>query len=224
MITPKDTFYLDLLGQYTHTTRPQAAPLDLASHLPGRITHLRAIAFGLRSVRLDLRHVIRQLDYYESDDMNGYDADTLCVSLTTATVMLEGLLDGLIFCELDPQIKPSRKMNFQKTKFGAIDLRSHQDRILELKSYSNSNRVTYADFWTIADFWKHYLPYQPRPVLFEKGGCDIQVNLGDGVSGPIVKGLIVPVYNATCDIVENLSRRYGVEDLGTVERIKTAIG
>ena len=219
-----DPYFERLVTEYSHRfDEPQASPLDLASHLPGRAAHLRSIAFGLRSVRLDISYVLRQLEYFGSEDMRSYDEDTLCVGLTRATVILEGLLDALVFCQLDAGVEPTRRMSFKTTWLGAADIREHQERIIALRSHAESNRVSYADFWTIADFWKHYIPYHPRSVVFDKPGVvDIQVHLGSGLSGPVVRGLIVPVYNHACSIVEILGCRYGVEDEAQVERVMLA--
>jgi hypothetical protein len=53
----------------------------------------------------------------------------------------------------------------------------------------------YTDFWQLANFWKHYYPHQPSVIMFPKGFLDIQVNLGQGLSGPVVRDIIVPAYS-----------------------------
>ena len=128
-----------------------ARPLELATCLPGRVMHLRSLAQGLRFARNQIMHVIHALAIFD-DSEPSYDCDTVSVDLTSATMFLRGVLDGLIFCELPPDIMPVLSMNFQTQAFYARDLQAIQDRIREYKSFDPQNKETYANFWTIANF------------------------------------------------------------------------
>ena len=182
----------------------QANPVDLSRYMPGKALHVKAIADGLRHIRLDIRYTVHALQYYFSGSAHAYDQHTVSRSLASATVLLEGLLDGLVICSLPEDVPATRGMSFQKTKLVWQDgLRDIQERVLSLNSHSSRNKATYADFWTIADFWKHYLPCIPLPVEFPDGRLDFQVELGrGGKSGPILKDLIFPTFHAACDMLE----------------------
>ena len=193
--------------RYTALLNTQAKPLELAACLPGRVMHLRSLAQGLRFARNGIMHVMYSLAVFDDSDPS-YDCVTVSADLTSATMFLQGVLDGRIFCELPPDIMPARSMNFQTQAFHARYLQAIQDRIREYKSFDPQKRETYTNFWTIANFWKHCMKYQPRPEYFSRFGYyDFKVELGSGASGPVMRDLIIPVFNGACDIVENMSRR-----------------
>lgn len=193
--------------------RTQVNPVELAAALPGRRLHLKSIVTGLRYLRSDFQYVIHAVLYYGSGDYQAYDDDTVSRKLTSSTVLLEGLLDGLIICSLDEGSSPTPGMSFKRTAFDNQELQSIQEQVKDLKSYSESSASTYADFWTIADFWKHYLPCLPRPTEFERLGVyDFQVHLGSNLSGPLLHDLVVPTFNHACSIVKILGRQLGTPD------------
>lgn len=210
--------YSHILRLFLHE-RQQVNPVELSQHLPSQKLHLKSIATGLQHIRLDIMYAIHALTYYFSNDDRAYNPHTVARVLTSATVQLEGLLDGLIICSLPVGTPATRKMNFRTTQFSDPQLQTIQERVKDLKSFSKTNRSTYADFWTIADFWKHYLPCLPLPKEFEERRLDFQIELGTGLSGPILHDLIIPVFNGACDIVEFMSNRLFVEDIETIERI-----
>ena len=194
--------------------------VELARNLPDKKDHLRSIAVGLAEIHASLRYCIRCLECFESQDLRLYDLDAMAEKMTTATVRLEGLLDAIVICEHPSDISLKSSINFFRTDLTARDIRRNQDSIRELRSFSTTNRDTYVDLWGVADFWKHYLPWTPRPVQFDGGYYDIQINLADGHSGPLLHDLIVPAFNGACRIVVNMSRRLGIEDLCALEEIK----
>ena len=210
--------YCHILRLFLHE-RQQVNPVELSQHLPGQKLHLKSIATGLQYIRLDIMYAIHALTYYFSDDAPAYDQHTVARVLTSATVHLEGLLDGLVICSLPAGIPATRNMNFRTTQFSDLQLQMIQERVKGLKSFSKTNPTIYADFGTIAEFWKHYLPCLPLPKEFEERGLDFQIDLGTGLSGPILRDLIIPVFNDACDIVEFMSHHLVIEDIGTIHRI-----
>ncbi len=186
---------------------PQAKPVTLAVGIPGKRLHIKSIATGLRHLRPDFQYVITALSYWSSRDYQSYDGDTAARKLTSATVLLAGLLDALIICSLEEGVSPRTNMSFRNTSFENHDLKVIQEQVKALRSPVESDDAVYANFWTVADFWKHYLPCLPYPCCFERRGItDYQVHLGSGRSGPLLADLIVPTFNHACSMIEVVGR------------------
>lgn len=191
----------------------QAKPVDLAKALPGKKLHLKTIAAGLRDIKEDVYYSMHALQYFFSGDKHCYYQETVSKKLTSSTVLLEGLLDALVICALPDDTQPSHRMNFRvNDAFDNPRLRSIQDRLKNLKSFSETNNSSYADLWTIADFWKHYLPCLPLPKEFPNRQIDFQIELGLGKSGPILHDLIIPAFNNACDMVNIIGQDLGMEE------------
>jgi len=191
--------YNKILNFYFHDNI-QAKPVQLSHHVPSRILHIRALCSGLFHVKRNLIYVLDALLRFDDIEWALYE-DKVAHELTSGTILLAGILDGLIMCYLfNSPTLIQRSTSFCTTDFQRPDLRKIQQRIQDLKSFSNSAR--HANFWTISDFWKHYYPYLPRPSIFALQGVrDFAINIGDGnLTGPILFDLIVPVYNGACDI------------------------
>lgn len=199
--------YLHICSLYT---LPQARAVDLSHHLPGKRLHLKSIAFGLRRIRENLIFSIQSLTYYFSDDRAVFNHDTVSYLLTSSTILLQGLLDGMIICALEQDSIPDRAMSFQKTPFADQRLLAIQNTIKSLQSSHNNNTLCYADFWTVANFWKHYLPCTPQPVEIDNI-LDFEVDLGSGKSGPLIHDLIAPTFNNGCKIVEIIGVQLGMD-------------
>ena len=112
-------------------------------------------------------------------------------------------------------------MNFRANDaFEHPRLCSIRDQVKNLKSVCESNSNSYADLWTIADFWKRYLPCEPLPKEFANRRIDFQIELGLGKSGPILHDLIIPAFNYACDMVAIIGQDLGLEkDDWFVQRI-----
>ena len=82
-----------------------------------------------------------------------------------------------------------------------------QDSMKAYKSSSRPEIGAFADFWALADFWKHYYPFLPLPEAFSKQRVrDFKVGLGLGeYSGPVLHDLIIPVYNGAIGIAERFA-------------------
>lgn len=199
---------------------PQAHPRELARHVPSHALHLRAINNAFKCARNDILYVRHALAA-EEDDTWAFVMDTVAACLSGATLRLAGGLDALVILEnshADPSFIPASSMTFCRTSFKNVAMQSIQEQMKALKSPTdeqirdcrNTQVVAYADFWTLADFWKHCFPYQPKPSVSEQQGLrDFVVNLHGGDSGPIMHDLIYPVFNAAVDIVHKLARVIG---------------
>jgi len=190
--------YTDIFNLYLR----QAKPVDLAEALPGKKQHLKSIAHGLKTIRRDISYAMTALADYFLDEERYYSQDCVSQKLTSATVLLEGLLDALVICALPDDTPPHQNMNFRyKDAFYDARLGDIQNHVKGLQTFSESNRTSYADLWTLADFWKHYLPCVPLPKEFPVSRVDFQIELGLGKSGPILHDVILPAFNYACDMV-----------------------
>ena len=190
----------------------QAKPCDLATHMPGNAhLHLRALNNALGWARSDILFVRYALATVEDDEWPAWE-DTVAARLSSATLRLGGVLDGLLVLanmHADPSFEPTRYTSFCSAPFPRQDLVHIKDELMNLKSMDSPESPEYADFWTIANFWKHYFPYQPRPSDFVVPGTrdtvrDIQVQLGRCKSGPIMRDLIYPVFQGSVRLVHAL--------------------
>lgn len=192
-----------------------------AKSFQGKRLHLKSIADGLRRLQPDYKYAIHALAYWNSHDHQYYHGETVS-KLTSATVLLAGLLDALVICSLDEGVTPQpSNMSFKNTPFENPALSIIQEQVKALRSPppSESKVTVYADFWTIADFWRHYLPCLPYPYRF-KEDTDFQLNLGSVCSGPLLRDLIVPTFNHACSLVELLGRHLDVpEEEWSVSRL-----
>ena len=183
---------------------PQAKPSDLALKIPSPRLHFRSLANALGHIRSNLAFVMHALQRWEDHEWPTVE-DTVARELSSATMFLGGVLDGMVILEAGLSgAQPAASMSFERTTFGDARLRTAQDAAKALKSSGQDGQPMYADFWTLANFWKHYFPYQPRPSVFERfGGVkDISVALGDGSnSGPVMRDLLVPTFNHACSMM-----------------------
>jgi hypothetical protein len=122
-------------------------------------------------------------------------------------------------------------------------LQREQDVIKNLRSpesppadsidlYESQNM--YVDFFSVTNFWKHYMPLPPQPMFFEQqrvfdfrldfGGAGVTIDNKSKVrlastgsqtnnehSGPILHDLIIPVYNSAQKMLHILAERAGHE-------------
>ena len=212
--------YNKILNFYFDDT--QAKPVQLS--LPSRILHIRALCSGLFHVKKNLICVLDSLQRFDDSEWGLYE-DKVAHELTAGTIILAGILDGLIMCYLFHN-SPERSTSFSTTAFQRPDLQKIQQSINDLKSMSTSGSPSgspssesrcagsrAANFWTISDFWKHYYPYLPRPSTFTVHRVrDFALNIGDGhLTGPILLDLIVPAFNGACDIALAIAAEEGLE-------------
>jgi hypothetical protein len=197
----------------------QAAPFELALKLPGKAMHMRALCEGLKSVRSCLSYVKNRLDDRGVTSPWKYVQDTVARELTMASMFLGGILDGCVIAELPHNQAPTRYMSFFNTQFRDNQLRTIQEKVIALRSSDKEDQEIYVNLSTVINFWKHYLPYQPLPTEFTRGRryplCDFQLVLsgdGEALSGPILHDLLIPAFNAACNIVNCMLQMYDVVD------------
>lgn len=206
-------------------------PSEMAQQLPGKQLHVRALCNGLNNVRLSLSYVKNML---ENRDTPWYLVqDTVARELTIASMFLGGILDGCIIVANLTDSQGEKKQNiqywsFKNTPFHDKTLRQSQERINALRSHLKSDQAVTASFWSVVNFWKHYLPYQPLPSEFTRQGSvsstihDFKLELGsDSQSGPVVHDLLIPAFNEACVITSTLLDLYSVPEPDThrVEQI-----
>lgn len=194
---------------------PQARPEEMALKLPGKPMHIRALCGGLRSVRNSLLNVKNLLEDWGEEWE--HVQDTVAQDLTTAAMFLGGILDGCLIADLPSDQPVSKNLSFSRTAFTSPDLREIQTEINALRSGETPSQATHASIWSVINFWKHYLPYQPLPIQFTAGRRnpirDFQLPLsgnGDAKSGPVVHDLLIPAFNAACAITKALLIKYNV--------------
>ena len=100
-------------------------------------------------------------------------------------------------------------------------LRNTQENMKGLKSFEENHCSQYADFWTVADFWKYYFPCQSLPKRFTRINIrDFDIQLGNNNSGPVLHDLIVPIFNGAATIVRRLGHMQGIDtELRNIEHI-----
>lgn len=187
--------------------RPQARACDMALQIPSKRLHFRSLANALSNVRSNLLYVADALQRWDDTEWPLVE-DTIARELSVGTMTLGGVMDGLVILELPVLTPPTTAMSFERTPFTDAGLRALQDSAKQLRSALSTSQSTYADFWSLVNFWKHYFPYQPRPSVFERSGNirDLKVALGGGdFSGPIVRDLLVPTFNFACAMMRSLS-------------------
>ena len=207
-VSSKNAAFQTKMNEVFNLYLRKARPVDLAEALPGKKQHLKSIAHGLKAIRKDISYAIMALSDYFWDEERYYSQDCVSQKLSSATVLLEGLLDALVICALPDDTRPKQNMNFRcKNAFYDPRLGEIQNSVKALQTFSTSNRVSYADLWTLADFWKHYLPCMPLPKEFPVSRVDFQIELGLGKSGPILHDIILPSFNYACDMVAIIGQR-----------------
>jgi len=185
----------------------QVRACDMALNIPSKRLHFRSLANALLNVRSSLMYVMDALQRWDDNEWPSVE-DTFARELSAGTMALGGVMDGLVILELPELTAPKTAMSFERTPFTDVVLRVLQEAAKQLRSALSTSQATYADFWSLVNFWKHYFPYQPRPSVFERSGNvrDLKVALGSGdFSGPIVRDLIVPTFNLVCTMMRTLS-------------------
>jgi hypothetical protein len=195
--------------------RVQARPADMTVAFPGHKMHVRSINNAMRAIHIDLAYVKDALSRWEGEEWVMV-ADSVSTKLSRATVMLQGQLDAMAMCAND---RPGANVTFNKTVFEDDEMAQIQVRLKRLESRAIVGQSVWADFSTVANFWKHYIPYQPLPVAFESGVVDFQAVIGkDEIgneikTGPLLQDLIFPTYAGARLLLERLAQLYGVGEM-----------
>lgn len=134
-----DNNYKKILTNYF--VYEQAKPSDLQLHNPSRKLHIRSLCSGLFHVRQHIEYVLQGLERWlqglerwNDEEWCMYE-DKIAHELTTGTIILAGLLDGLIVCALSSSsVQSNRKTSFYNTNFHRPDLETLQSKIKNYKS------------------------------------------------------------------------------------------
>jgi hypothetical protein len=164
-------------------------------------------------------YVKNMLDDRGSSCRWDYVQDTVACELSKASMFLGGILDGCIIAECQGS-------SFFDTHFKDAELRYIQEKVINLYSKEREDQEVYANLSTLINFWKNYLPYKPLPIEFDVGQkltlCDLQIVLsGDGaLSGPIMHDILIPTFNAACNITTRMLILYNVDGSNSPKEIE----
>ena len=174
--------------------------------IPSKRLHFRSLANALSNVQSSLMYVMDSLQRWDDNEWYLVE-DTVARELFTITMTLGGVMDGLVILELPTLAPPpATDMSFERTPFIDDGLRTLQDSAKQLRSAFSTSQAKSADFRSLVNFWKYYLPYKPLPSVFERGVRDFKLALGGGdFSGPIMYDLILPTYNKVCAMMHMFS-------------------
>jgi len=174
-------------------------------------THFQSLVAAFQRVRDGLACTLRILDDFEGD-WPFYDPKQAIEKLMTSSILLEGLLDGLIIL-MRPDATPPT--SFCTTDVLDSDMASIQQEMRDVRS-RHPDCALYLDFWTAVDYWKHYYPHTALPTKISgQKTADYIIRFGRGdhdTSGPIMKGLIVPTFNATRQLLLHVKAELGATD------------
>ena len=205
-----------LIGAFARVhARPVDMPVDMTVAFPGHKMHVRSINNAMRAIHVDLAYVKDALSRWEGGEW-AMVVDSVSTKLSRATVMLQGQLDAMAMCAND---RPGPNITFNKTVFEDDAMAHVQVRLKGLESRGTDGQRVWADFWTVANFWKHYIPYQPLPISFESGVVDFQAVIGrdergnEVKTGPLLRDLIFPTYDGARTLLGRLTQLYGVNEV-----------
>lgn len=193
----------------------QVTPCELATiGIHSRQLHLKALINSFDQVYDGLvwtKHLLVLYSFPFNDDMKPTHHDEFAKYLTTSVILLEGLLDGLMILDKG---RPSRNVTFQNSRFKTSPvLLLIQQQMLELKSVGEGSEI-YTDFWSIANFWKHYFPYMMLPTSKDARLIhDVYVPLSEVItSGPLMYDIFVPMYNCTRALLLEMCKHLKVNE------------
>jgi hypothetical protein len=167
--------------------------------LSGRLTeehHLKSLIVGLRHAQSGILYVLDALTRWEDCEWALVES-TVARELSTAMNFLTGVVEGLLI--LDRQVRASGLITRgESTSDRASEI---QRELRGLRSSAESGERVELDFWTLADFWRHYFPCAPKPSQFRGAMRDLQIQISDdAMSGPLLRNLIIPAFNSAYQI------------------------
>lgn len=178
-------------------------------------THFQSLLAAFQRVRDGLTSTLRVLEQ-DIGDWPFFDPKLAIEKLMTSSILLEGLLDGLcilvqeLHSDSDELAVPA---SFCTTDFPYPEMASIQQEMRNVRS-NHPDGLLYVNFWTMVEYWKHYYPHTMLPSRI--GRCKdycIKLGLGDqDTSGPIMKDIILPTFNATRQLLLLLKAKLGTDD------------
>lgn len=219
---------------------PQVAPEVLAQSITGDALHLRSLDAALRRAKCLLGFVAVHLQTDQEWSVEWQE--TLGFHLSAACTMIAGALDGMaILASMrSDNLTNLGTITFSNMAFSSLYAAREQTTLLELRSprlppqhskTTHNSQDVYVDFFSVTNFWKHYMPLPPLPKFFEKervfdfqlefGGIGVTIKkltvtacaCGTGTtnehSGPVLHDLLIPAYDCACNILHSLAAERG---------------
>lgn len=182
------------------------------------------LMLSLKSVRSSLMNIKHALQDPDTISDSHVARDLSATALTMAEI-----LDGLLIADLNPSSCPSSpipspsnsRLKFQYTPFEHAHLRAIQLVVNGMRSTQQPGAAIYANFWTVTEFWSHFVPHTPMAFRSEKETFfDFSLELGGGFqSGPVVHDILIPVFNSACKIAAFMNMQ-GCSTIGFIDTIK----
>lgn len=195
-----------------HFFHSQATTQQLAEHLAGPVTHIKALVKVLSCAHSCIRHVVLLLDDFADEPVEGGVLEGLQRDLLTAVLFLGSFFDGLRIMEVARDGDSTSRVNFRITPFKNPRLDMLRTAVNELRSPARptdalapvcATQTAFVDFWTLLNFWKHYSPFASHPKADARGMYDIYIPLGGTErSGPVVRQIIVPAFELAVRLAE----------------------
>jgi hypothetical protein len=220
---------------------PQVTPEVLAERIPGETLHVRSMDAALRRGKTMIGSVLVSLQ--DSAELSIDMQESFGYHLSAGCIMIAGALDGMAILDARTRnFSNLSKITFTKSIFLSETVTEKQKLIKSLRSppqpptesaHLYASQDMYVDFFSVMNFWKHFMPLPPAPTFFarervfdfqlEFGGAGITIDSNNRVrtnsegtptacerSGPIIRDLLIPTYDAACDILHALAKERGL--------------
>jgi hypothetical protein len=245
MFSVSSTYDRDLIRAFF---TPQVPPEVLSQRIPGEPAHLRSLDAALNRSKVMLAMVSVSLQ--DAEELSPDLQETYGFHLSAGCMMLAGALDGMAMLVARSTAQQTQietdlsKVTFRRATFSSAEAIKKKKLIMGLRSPQQpppgapdqdyTSQDMYLDFFSVTNFWKHYMPLPPRPKFFERqrifdfqlefGGAGVTIddrtakvranNSGRATqcecSGPVIHDLLIPTYNAACDLLHILAAERGV--------------
>jgi hypothetical protein len=170
--------------------------------------HFRALTNSFRVVENKLSYTKYQLENFHSYINFEQFAD----QLVSGIMQLEGLLDGLMIFS---HPTPSHGLTFKNAEFPDARMEELRQEMLYMISIGDTDSDTYTDFWSIANFWKHYYPFIMIPTKRKPYRCcdDVYVKLSHACySGPLMHDIFIPIFNTCRDLLDRAAKIHNFKE------------
>jgi len=154
-----------------------------------------------------LIHIRAHLMAASAAALPGCSHDDLCYNFQTGTALLVSLLDGIaVYVEKKMQVLPDAADVYWAQDRTFLDPRFAELRVIKERTteYIIKGGVTAN---TLRNFAKHYIPWLILSIK-TSGHWDISfpVDATTRTTGPVLRGLLFPLFNDACDACDELGR------------------